>query len=205
MMAIATAAPQDTVRRLAQWITDLIEPKNVIFAICMLIGVGHFGPTGIGWAMLCILFSAVLPVLFIVRVVRRQGGGWAQRHLSEMQVRLAVIPVILGMVAAGLGVLWLLGAPAEVVALQVSMLATLLAVYGVTMPLRWKISGHASVSAGAVAMAVVAFGPWWLLGSVGVVVVGWSRVFLREHTVAQVVCGAVLGVSVAGSVFAWVR
>lgn len=204
-MAIATAVPEDTIRRRAQRITDLVEPKNVIFVICMLVGVGHFGLRGVGWALLCIVFSAVLPVLFIVKVVRKQGGGWAQRHLTEMQLRLSVIPAILLMVAVGIGVLRLLGAPQEVVALQAAMLATLLMVDLVSRSLQWKISGHTSVLAGAVGMAVVAFGPWWLLVLPLVVPVAWSRTYLGEHTRAQVVCGALLGAAVAGPVFALAR
>jgi hypothetical protein len=195
----------DAAERRATWLSDALEPKNVIFAICLAIGVGHYGWAGLGWAAICITFAAVLPILFIVRVVKRQGGGWAQRHLSVVQLRLAVIPVILMMVLVGVGLLVWWGAPREMVALQVAMFATLLAVDLVTRVWEWKISGHTSVFLGAVVMAAVAFGALWLLAVPAVVPIAWARVRLREHTLAQTVAGAVLGLLVAGSIFGWLR
>lgn len=205
MNTAAPAEEQDAHTRRAVLFSDFLEPKNIIFGICLIIGSGRYGWAGIGWAAICITFAAALPVLFIVRVVRREDGGWAQRHLSVVQLRLAVIPVILVMVLAGVVLLVWLGAPREMVALQVAMFATLLAIDGVTRVYRWKISGHTSVYSGAVMMAAVAFGAAWLLALPAVVPIAWARVHLREHTLAQVVAGSALGLLIAGSVFAWLR
>ncbi|GAA1978526.1 hypothetical protein [Kitasatospora viridis] len=202
----APARPQNNdgtrARRWAQMITDGMEPKNIITAVCAIIGSGRFGLPGLGWAAICVVFAAVLPVLFIHRVVKREGGGWAQRHLTEVQLRIVVIPIILLMVTAGLLLLVALHAPKAIIAMQAAMLATLGAVYLITVWWTWKISGHTSVYAGAVAMAAVELGPWWWLALPLVVIIAWARVTLREHTLAQTVAGAALGVTVAGTVFA---
>lgn len=88
-------------------------------------------------------------------------------------------------------------------ALVVAMLATLLAILAVTT--RWKISVHTAVSGGAVALLALTYGPWPLVGGVLVVLVGWSRVRLRDHTLAQALAGAALGAAVAGPVFVTLR
>ncbi|WP_183068392.1 hypothetical protein [Streptomyces sp. gCLA4] len=52
------------------------------------------------------------------------------------------------------------------------------------------MSVHAGVSAGGVAVLAMTHGPWVLLACPVVAVVGWSRVVLRDHTLAQVLAGA---------------
>ncbi|MEV1286106.1 phosphatase PAP2 family protein [Micromonospora sp. NPDC049679] len=49
------------------------------------------------------------------------------------------------------------------------------------------------------------FGPWLYLAWLVVGLIAWSRVRLREHSVAQTVVGAVLGAAAAGVVFPLVR
>ena len=49
------------------------------------------------------------------------------------------------------------------------------------------------ISGGSVTMLAPLFGSWLTVGYLLVAVTAWSRVVLRDHTVAQVVAGAVLG------------
>lgn len=60
----------------------------------------------------------------------------------------------------------------------------------------WKISIHTSTLAALVTVLVIFRGvellPLYLL----VVPVGWARLYLRQHTVAQLIGGSVLGVAV---------
>ncbi|NUT94607.1 MAG: phosphatase PAP2 family protein, partial [Saccharothrix sp.] len=67
----------------------------------------------------------------------------------------------------------------------------------------WKISVHAAVASGALAVLVVTFGWWTLVFSPAVALVAWSRVALRDHTVAQVVGGVAMGLVVGGFTFWW--
>ncbi|MFH9663460.1 phosphatase PAP2 family protein [Streptomyces sp. NPDC017248] len=64
---------------------------------------------------------------------------------------------------------------------------------------------HQAVSAGAVIMLAQTYGPWALCGYALVAVVGWSRVELRDHPLAQVIAGTILGSAVAAAVFAALR
>ncbi len=54
----------------------------------------------------------------------------------------------------------------------------------------WKISGHSGISALATGYVVMKFGmAWWPLLFI-VALVSWSRVVRKNHTVAQVIAGA---------------
>jgi len=57
----------------------------------------------------------------------------------------------------------------------------------------WKISGHAAAMSSAAVISVLVLGPAWLPLLLLVPAVGWSRVVLRAHTVAQVVAGSLFG------------
>ena len=187
--------------RPARLVTDLLEPKNWIVVVAVLIGWSADRAAGIGWALIAILFAAILPVVFIKRGMQR--GRWTDRHVGARQHRLIVMCFIIGSVGTGLALLQILGGPAPVTALVVAMLATLLALMAITT--KWKISVHSAVSSGAVAMVALAYGPWTLTGYAVVALVGWSRIALRDHTPAQVLAGTALGAGVAAAVFAALR
>ena len=58
---------------------------------------------------------------------------------------------------------------------------------------------------GAVATVALLYGPWLLLLALPLALVCWSRVTLTDHTVTQVVVGALLGPLVGGAVFLTLR
>ncbi|MEU9109257.1 hypothetical protein AB0D54_34015 [Streptomyces xanthophaeus] len=187
--------------RAARLITDGLDPKTWIIADTVLVGwhAGRFA--GIGWGLLGCLFSAVIPLAFITYGIRR--GRWADRHVGQRQQRIIVMIFIIASVATGITLLWALGAPQIMIALIAAMLTTLAALLAVT-PV-WKISVHAAVSSGSVAMLALAYGPWLLLAYSLVAVVGWSRVELKDHTLAQVLAGTAVGGAVAAATFALLR
>ena len=57
----------------------------------------------------------------------------------------------------------------------------------------WKISAHAMAAAGPVAALTIAYGPQYLFLFLLVILIGWSRIKLKCHTIAQVTAGALLG------------
>jgi membrane-associated phospholipid phosphatase len=66
----------------------------------------------------------------------------------------------------------------------------------------WKISIHCAVASGSVAILALTYGPLVLGGYLVVGLLAWSRVALGDHTVAQVVVGAVLGAGAAALAYA---
>ncbi|MFJ1816805.1 phosphatase PAP2 family protein [Streptomyces sp. NPDC088139] len=191
--------PQES--KLARRITDWLEPKNWIIAVTLLIGWHTAQWTGVAWGVVGALFAAIIPITFIKYGIRK--GHWGDRHVGAKRARLIVMAVILLSVATGIALMTAAGAPHTMIALIVSMLATLAILAAIT--LAWKISVHQAVSAGACAMLVQTYGPWMALGFLLVVLVGWSRVELRDHTRNQVVAGTILGATVAAIVFQLAR
>lgn len=190
-----TALPhhKTSLTRTARAITDYLEPKNWILLDVVFVGLVVDGWVGLGWGLLGAVFAAVLPILFIKRGMRR--GRWADRHVGVKQHRLIVMTFIIASVAAGIALMVALGAPRPISALIVSMLTTLAALMAVT-PV-WKISVHSAVSFGSVLLIAQTCG-WWAVALYPLVVlVGWSRVVLGDHSRNQVIAGALLGALVA--------
>ncbi|MEU9078490.1 hypothetical protein ACFYUY_32800 [Kitasatospora sp. NPDC004745] len=181
----------------ARRITDGVEPKNVIIAMLPLLGGVRHGWTGLAWAAFAALFAAVIPTMFIRRGIRR--GTLEDRHVGHRQRRLTVIPFIMGSVLTSFAVMLWLDAPADLTAVVLAMFASLVPILVITV--WWKVSVHTAVASGAVVCLGIGLGPLWLLLYPLVVLIGWSRVVLRDHTTAQTIVGAVVGALTAGLTF----
>ncbi|WKV74201.1 phosphatase PAP2 family protein [Streptomyces sp. PCS3-D2] len=181
--------------------TDVLEPRTWIIGVTLLMGWHADRLTGIGWGLVAAVFCGVVPMLWIKWGQRR--GYWGDRHVRRRQDRLIVLPGVIISVATCITLMFTLSAPREMSALVLAMLATLVAILAITTA--WKISVHTAVSAGALVMLAFAYGPWVLVAVPLVALVGWSRVVLRDHTLAQVLAGTVLGAVLAGAVFTWLR
>jgi membrane-associated phospholipid phosphatase len=182
-------ARQAWARRCTYW----LEPKNWLIVTVVAIGWHADGRAGIGWGLLAALFTAVLPTVFISRGVR--DGRWSDRNVGARRPRLLVLAFITASVAAGLILLLVLGAPFLLTGYLAFMLASVAVLALVTTV--WKISIHCAVASGSVAILALMYGPLVLCGYVLVAALGWSRVALADHTVAQVVAGSVLGAAAA--------
>ena len=81
----------------------------------------------------------------------------------------------------------MLGRPRPLLALAVAGLVGL--VVAVTVSHWWKMSIHSAVAAGTLVMLALTFGRALLAAVPLLVLVGWSRVRLRDHTLPQVLAG----------------
>ncbi|MGQ0841706.1 hypothetical protein [Actinokineospora sp.] len=190
--------------RFARAVTEVFSPAVVVLVLPLAVAwhatAHHLGATLL-WGLSVALFSSVLPMAFILRGARQ--GRWDTHHVRDREHRFLPLMVGLGSTTVGIALLLVGDAPREVVALSVSMFATLAVCIAVTR--FWKVSLHAAVAGGAIAMVALLYGPWSLplLGPLALVC--WSRVVLGDHTVAQVLVGALLGPVVGGAVFLLVR
>ncbi|MGH3863191.1 hypothetical protein [Actinokineospora sp.] len=186
--------------RLAKVATEVLSPAVVVLLLPLAVAwqaTGcRVGPTLL-WGIVVALFSSILPMVFIIRGARQ--GRWDGHHVRDREHR--AVPLLVGLASTGVGLAILLvgDAPRAVVALTIAMAVTLATCIAVTV--WWKVSLHAAVAGGAVVMVALLYGPWALLLLVPLFIVCWSRVALRDHTVAQVVVGALLGPAVGGAVF----
>ena len=196
----AAPAPAREENRAARLITDRAEPRNVIILVSLGVGLAQENPfTGVLWALEAILFAAAIPMAYIKFGMRT--GMWADRHIGQVQRRKLLIPVIMASVATGIGGMFLFDAPRAMVALVVAMLATLAVLLIPTAVWKWKISVHTAVAGGALAMLALTWGPIVWVACPLVAVIAWSRISLRDHTLAQTVAGAAAGTITSDLIF----
>lgn len=200
-----TSAPtqQTAARRLAELLTAVFAPAHLVIALLLVVGAASdpSAARGLGWGVLAALLVGVAPYGWVLLSVRR--GRLASRHIPDRRQRLVPLAIAAGFAVAGVGLLAVLGAPRQLVALVVAMLVGLGATGAVTT--RWKISIHAAVAAGTVMILALVFGSALLAAAAIVAATGWSRVALRDHTLAQVLAGAAVGALVAATVFLSLR
>jgi len=190
-------------QRLARVVTDVFAPLPT-GGVLLIVIAAHSPPTAaepVRAGLMAAFFDSVVPVLYIIRGVRRKR--LSDHHVGIRQQRPVVLLVAIVSVLAGLGVLRAMSAPRELMALVGAMVAGLVASLLVT--LFWKISVHAAVTAGAVVIVVLVFGPLLLILAALVVLVCWSRLELGDHTAPQVVVGSAVGGVIAAVVFTLLR
>ena len=195
--------PRDDVaeNRLARLSTEVLAPW--VWVLCLPLAVAwrateHVGQTLL-WGLVVGITGSVVPMAVIVRGARR--GRWQGRHVTDLAGRLVPFLTCISSLGAGGAILVIGNAPRHMVALAASMFATLVAALTITFGLRWKVSMHTAVSAGAVVILMAAYGPWLVVLAATVALVGWSRVALGDHTTAQVTVGAFVGVVVGGLLY----
>jgi len=140
------------------------------------------------WSGVSVLFSSGFPLLYVLAGIR--VGRITDVHVMRREQRCGPFVVALLSTAAGTAVLSALGAPLALVAPGISMVANGI-LFGL-VSLRWKISLHPSVFAGAVICSAFLLQGWlaWLLLLLPGIV--WARVRRTRHSVAQGVVAVLL-------------
>jgi hypothetical protein len=182
----------------ARAVTEIFAPAWLVAALLLVLG-WHSGDPALGGV--AALFESIFPFVYVLSLVRR--GRLSDRHIGERSQRLAPLLVAFGSVVLGAVLLVLLDAPRSLLAGVAAGGVGLLVAAAVNH--WWKMSVHTAVAAGSCAILAIVFGPALLMATPLVALVGWSRVRLGDHTVAQAIVGAVVGAVVAASIFAVLR
>jgi len=139
----------------------------------------------------------VIPLTIILLGVRR--GQLSDIHIVDREQRHIPLLASILSVALGLVLLYVLPAAGEVRALTVAMLAGLVATAAVTRV--WKVSIHTAVATGFAVVYGTTFGVLGWLAVLPAAAIAWSRVRLGDHTLTQVLGGALLGAIVTATVY----
>nr|WP_202539664.1 hypothetical protein [Streptomyces sp. SID8379] len=166
-----------------------MQPRNVLVAGMLGIGAVAGGLAGLAWGLLGALCAGLVPAAYIE--FERKRGTWGDRHVVDRTKRAPIFLVILASVGTGALLMTLGHAPSDVIRAMVALWVMTVALLSINTV--WKISVDSAVASAVVALLAVVHSPWWLVGYAGTVVVCWSRVALRYHTVSQTVAGATVG------------
>lgn len=202
-MTVTTPQTKPIPLVIARVLTEVLAPIVLIVALLFAVSI-HASPSawrGVLYGTVTAFFAGGLPYAILLLGIRR--GHLGDRHLTERTERPVMMVIGLISVTVGLLLTWWLGAPRALFALVAAMVAGVAVALAVTV--LWKISIHAACAAGTVAVLLIEFGPWMWLTVPIIAAVAWARVLLRDHTLAQVVAGSIVGFLVAASVMGLLR
>jgi membrane-associated phospholipid phosphatase len=189
--------------RVARLVGEVLSPPPIL-AVLALVVAWDSSPTpamAVVWGGIAAVSASVLPYALILRGVRR--GRLTDRNISLRQQRVRFAAVAIASILTGLTVLAAFDAPAEMVALQVSIAVGVACGWVIT--LWWKLPVHAAIAAGAATVLLLVFGLALLVVWPLVALIAWSRVQVGDHTPAQVLAGIALGIVVNATIFSLLR
>lgn len=178
-------------QRLAQLISIVLSPLTLLPLLLVVAIQQSKVDQNMYWSVLLIIFGVgvLIPIVSLL-VLKAKGlvSDWGISVRSERH-RMSIVAVLsLVMVWA---LLWLIGAD-ELADFMAILLGGGIVFSLIT--LLWKISAHSSAVTLVGLYLMYWHGITWWLSVLLIVLVGWSRIVLKKHTLAQVVGGALLSV-----------
>jgi len=175
-------------RGLAEIVTHVFNPPVVAAPTFLYLILLERPANSLTLAVIILFFATLLPLIMVVILSRR--GIISDIWASERESR--VIPFTGAIISYLLGAATLVAARSPIAITSLMLCYVGNTVVMMLISLRWKISVHASGIAGPLTALVYLFGtiavPLLLL----ILFVGWARLKLKAHTIAQVATGALL-------------
>jgi hypothetical protein len=173
--------------RAATIISRILDPF-ILFTLVASIAVEKSGLTGFAFGRFLVILLAwmiFVPVIILIIAIKlRKVDSWDVGNLKE---RRPVLGLLLLHQFFNIWLVHVYGTP-MLFSLMILFFMWLFGFFGIS--LFWKISGHAGVCALATGMILYWFGfSFWPVLFL-VPLVSWARVERRNHTVAQVIAGA---------------
>ncbi len=158
-------------------------------------------PDALKWASISLAIS-VLPVLVVVIWLVRQKKLDAFYDNQRKQRNLVYV-LASGLGVIGCGLMWGLKAPELLTVTFTAGLVELIVFMGINF--YWKISLHMAFVAGGVTVLCLVYGVAATWTIVFLPLVAWARIELKQHSLSQVVAGALLAGVIAVGIFAGFR
>ena len=185
--------------RIASLTSNILNPFLVGFLLILLLSFRSTSSTldAIKWSLISIAAS-ILPVLgVIIYLVRSQKLENIFINVRKQRTKI----YLLAGVCAGVGwvILYYLEAPKELLATFVAGFAAVVVFMCVNF--LWKISLHIALIAASVTILIILYGSIAVVTVALVPLIGWARIELKHHSLAQVVAGALLAAVIVVVVF----
>jgi hypothetical protein len=178
--------------RIARYVSNILAPATISLPFVVLVALYHAHNTlaALLYAALTLFFLSLGPMLYILIGVRL--GKISDVDVSRRKERAG--PFLFGLASVGLGLLALRYTNGPRALESMLFMTVISGVIMMAITCWWKISIHASSLASALTMLTVLYGAIVVPLFTLLVMVSWSRVVLRRHTVAQVISGSVLSI-----------
>ncbi|HXX77506.1 MAG TPA: phosphatase PAP2 family protein [Ktedonobacteraceae bacterium] len=178
--------------RFARYVSNILAPATISLPFILLVAFYQAQDklSALIYACITLFFLSVGPLVYIIIGVRL--GKLSDIDVSRRSQRFG--PFLFGIVSVTIGwiVLSLINGPRN---LQTVMIMTIFSgTVMMVITLWWKISMHASSLGGVATMLTALYGAVMLPLFILLILVSWSRVVLRRHTVPQVIAGSLAGI-----------
>lgn len=173
----------------AKLVSNILCPPVLGLLTLLLIGGVVSSNAGWLWVAIHTATSLILPTLYIIMLVRL--GKVSDFHIPIQSER--ILPLCFTVLVTTIAALasWRLNAPDLIQLIgYVTVVQTILILL---ITLRWKISLHCLAAAELATIGLYVLGLPALALCAAVPVIGWSRVHLQRHTLAQTIGGTLLG------------
>ncbi len=145
------------------------------------------------WTFLCILFGSLIPFIFILILYKKKKIN--DLHVPKREERIKPTLVTLVSYMLGFFVFYIFKSPVYLKAMFFGSFLTAIVLILITY--FWKISFHTSWITFFSITYYVIFGKWALFFIALIPLVGWARVKIKRHTIAQVICGSAVTIITA--------
>jgi len=186
-------------KQIAKLTSNILNPLVVSLVVILLLS---FEATpgildALKWSLILIALSMLPVYAVIVYLVHSKRVEGLSIKVRKQRTKV----YLLAGVCTGIGyiILLCLRAPPTLMAIPVAGFSAVVVFMGIN--LWWKISIHTAFVAASVAILIILYG--WIATATLVLVplIGWARIELEHHSLAQVITGALLAALIVATVF----
>ncbi|GHO87928.1 phosphatase PAP2 family protein [Dictyobacter formicarum] len=177
----------------ARLVSTILSPAVVALPFILLMAFSANDQNPFLSAIITIFFLCVGPMAYITFGVIT--GKFTDVDVSVRSQRVG--PFLFGIASSLVGFLILHVTNGQKNLESVLLLVSISGVIMMLITFWWKISMHASALSAAVTALSMVYGRIILPAFLLVILVSWSRVILRRHTLAQVIAGSLVGVGLS--------
>ena len=175
--------------RTARLVSNATRLPLLAVPLFLLVGGTVAGWDGLLWALLCLLLTSGLSLVYLAYLAR--SGRVRDPGKIPQEERIRPLRVVAGLHAGAWVIVTLLGAPDSLRAVLLSYaLAT--AAFALLTPLA-NLSLHAAGVSGALVCLFYVFGEWGILFAPVLPLVWWARRTLGRHTHLELALGSLVG------------
>ncbi len=188
--------------RFAHLISAATRLPLLAVPLFLAVGAEAAGTAGLLWALLCVLLTSGLSLLYL-SYLTRSGKVRDPRSIPRTE-RVGPLRVVAALHAGAFLLVYGLGGPAELTAALLSY-AIATVIFALLTQLI-NISLHAAGVAGTAVCLIFVFGSWGLPALLLLPAVFWARLRLQRHTLTELALGALAGgggTGVAFGLLAW--
>lgn len=184
--------------QVARLVSIVLSPPGTMTAAVLLVASMERSAAGWSAAVVYILGAMILPYLSLFLLLRR--GIISDLGMKERRERALPFALYIGIMLATFAVLALIDTPGQLLVFAKAHAVLTISVFAIT--LFWKISVHCMAVACLATVLVALFDGAVIWATVMTLVVTWARLQMRRHSIAQALCGTILGAVVCGAALA---